>query len=211
MKTWSPYRALLLFAITFLFSSSLLAAGLPQPEGGYGTSFPSPHRLHVRSDFDGDQVLDTAIVRHHATHYTVSIHFSGKPSITFRAYDAGEPVLGIAAMDVDGDRDRDIVLIGLNPLIPAGLWVNEDAGSFHRERSWRALVAQEGAFHSVHNASSENPDPGSLLESGPDASVPEGLHFALVGNETELSASVRHLPLSGLSVSVLSRGPPSHS
>jgi hypothetical protein len=170
-------------------------------------------RLHVRSDFDGDHVPDIAVVRRHGEHYSLSIHFAGKSSKQFSAYFTSEPVIGITSMDVDGDRDRDIVLLGLNPALPAAVWMNDGPEAFRIEVPWLAAIVYPDSVASIERSflQSPDPDPGSLSDPGPDASLTEGLFLSLHRCETSLGSFSRSVLLQGLSVRVPSRGPPLNS
>ena len=209
MKIRSPYWAFLLWLVAAAYSSPPVnAASNPQHLIAESTTWPV--RLHVHSDFDGDHVPDTAIVRRHGEHYSLSIHFAGKASKTFSAYYTGEPVIGITSMDVDGDRDRDIVLLGLNSVLPAGLWINDSPQAFRIEVPWLAVIVYPDSLARLNRSflESPDPDPGSLTDPGPDASVTEGLFLSLFSSETTLGSFSNSIPLQGLSVRVPARSPP---
>src|SRR5262245_2304835 len=139
MKIRSPYWAFLLWLVAAAYSSPPVNAA-PIPQHSIAESAKWPVRLQVRSDFDGDDVLDTAVVSRHGRHYSLSIQFAGKASLTFSGYDASEPIIGITSMDVDGDRDHDIVLLGLNSGISAAWWLNDSSHAFRIEVPWLAAV-----------------------------------------------------------------------
>jgi hypothetical protein len=212
MKIRSPYWAFLLWLVAVACSSPPVNAAA-NPQHSVVESSTWPVRLHVRSDFDGDQVPDTAVVRRHGERYTLIIHFAGKSSKTYSAYYTREPVVGIASMDVDGDRDRDIVLLGLNSALPAGLWLNESPETFRTEVPWLVAIIYPDSLARISRSflQSPDPDPGSLTEPGPDASVTEGLFLLPLRSEIRLCSCSCPVLLQGLSVSVPSRGPPLNS
>lgn len=212
MKIRSPYWAFLLWLVVIACPFPLVNAA-PNTQQPADQSPTWPVRLHVRSDFDGDRVPDTAVVLRHGKHYSLSIHFAGKASKTFSVYYTSEPVIGITSMDVDGDRDHDIVLLGLNPGLPAALWVNDSPAAFRIEVPWLAAVVYPDSLAKINRSYLQNsePDPGSLTESVPDASVTEGLLLSLLKSETRIGSLSRPALLQGLPISVPSRGPPLNS
>jgi len=173
---------------------------------------PQFPNLRVQADLDGDQLPDTALVRQHGSQYALSVKLSSKRTwIHVHAYSTNEAVIGIASMDVDGDQDRDIVLLGLNPFRPSGLWLNEGARGFRTERPWLAAGFQRNSGAHLARLASFNTDegPGSLDEPGPDALVPHYLLPTVIKAGAGLSRESREVPFSGPSSNLPLRGPPS--
>ena len=196
-------RFLLLCFFTVLWSPAAFAS----------ESRPTPQttNLLVHSDLDGDQVPDTALVREFDSDYVLSINLSSKPSWTsLPAFYTAEPVIGIEAMDVDGDHDRDIVLLGMNPFEPSGLWLNEGSKGFRSEQPWLAAAFEKQSGSKLFRLASESADidPGSLDEPGPNAVVPHHVLPDTLEAEAGLSREPRDVPFTGQSSNVPLRGPP---
>ena len=190
-----------LFALLWT-ASAFASESLPTPE---------PTRLQVRSDLDGDQIPDLAQVSEIDNDYVLSIHLSSKRSWTrLPAYSTRERVIGIEAMDVDGDHDGDIVLLGLNRLQPSGLWLNDGTKGFRSELPWLATTFQKQSNDRLVWLTSENADadPGSLDEPGPDAVVPHYFLPAIIRGEVRILRESREVPFSSPSSNVPLRGPP---
>src|SRR5436190_1918886 len=102
MSARNLLRLFLLCLLALPWTASAFASeSLPTPE---------PTSLQVRSDLDGDQIPDLAQVREIDNDYVLSIRLSSQRSWTrLPAYYTSERVIGIEAMDVDGDHDGDIV------------------------------------------------------------------------------------------------------
>ncbi len=122
-----------------ILAAALLASGL-------GTAAPNPaqHSLPrppaslfdltwVLADFNGDQQPDFASARlanRHGQEYAheVSVRLgSAQTSFRFRSHTAK---IELSARDVDGDEDRDIVVLEAHSKQPLGVWLNDGAGSF---------------------------------------------------------------------------------
>jgi hypothetical protein len=86
------------------------------------------------ADFDGDSQIDLASAssgRHDERGYAheVSIHLSGFPSSSFKFRNRYANVQ-LVARDMDGDHDRDIVILDASSMEPVGIWLNDGSGHF---------------------------------------------------------------------------------
>jgi hypothetical protein len=89
----------------------------------------------VLSDLNGDQNADLATARsarHDARGYAQEIRISLGVSqdTSFRFFSPGAKI-ELSSRDVDGDQDRDLVILEPLSRKPIGVWINDGAGLFH--------------------------------------------------------------------------------
>ena len=89
----------------------------------------------VLSDLNGDQNADLATARsgrHDANGYAqeVSITLGAFQQTSFRFLSPGATI-ELSSRDVDGDQDRDLVILEPLSREPIGVWINDGAGLFH--------------------------------------------------------------------------------
>jgi hypothetical protein len=86
------------------------------------------------ADFDGDSQIDVATAtsgRHDADGYAheVSLRLSGVPPSSFIFRDRYAKVR-LSARDMDGDDDRDLLILEASSMQPVGIWLNDGSGHF---------------------------------------------------------------------------------
>ena len=86
------------------------------------------------SDFDGDSKVDLATTglgrgdgRGYAHEVRIDLSAFPETSFTFRSHSAS---VQLSAWDIDGDHDRDILILESSTLEPVGIWLNDGAGHF---------------------------------------------------------------------------------
>ena len=89
----------------------------------------------VLADLNGDQNVDLATARsgrHDANGYTqeVSITLGAFQQTSFHFLSPGAKI-ELSSRDVDGDQDRDLVILEPVSREPIGVWINDGAGYFH--------------------------------------------------------------------------------
>jgi hypothetical protein len=89
----------------------------------------------VLSDLNGDQTADLATARsghHEARGYAqeVRITLGISQDTSFRFFSPGAKI-ELSSRDVDGDKDRDLVILEPVSRVPIGVWINDGAGLFH--------------------------------------------------------------------------------
>lgn len=87
------------------------------------------------SDFDGDHEIDFATAGSKRSDgpgfaYDVQIELGANRLVSFTLHSLSATVQ-LSAQDVDGDHDRDIVILGTALLEPVGVWLNDGSGHFH--------------------------------------------------------------------------------
>ncbi|MBZ5676493.1 MAG: hypothetical protein LAP61_19830 [Acidobacteriia bacterium] len=125
-KSWAPRLLLLALAGTGLAVS---AHDLP------GTLDSLKVSGWVLSDLNGDQNVDLATARssrHDANGYAqeVSVTLGAFQQTSFRFLSPGATI-ELSSRDVDGDQDRDLVILEPLSREPIGVWINDGAGLFH--------------------------------------------------------------------------------
>jgi len=100
----------------------------------------------VLADLNGDQNVDLATARsghHDANGYAqeVRITLGASQQTSFRFQSRGATV-ELSSRDVDGDQDRDLVILEPVSREPIGVWINDGAGLFHEGKlaDFRALL-----------------------------------------------------------------------
>jgi hypothetical protein len=98
-------------------------------------SAPTGGMVWVVADFDGDRKPDLVSVRSWGDSDAVPgneprMHASPMGQGAF-SVSAGIPTQRLRARDLDGDKDRDVVLENLFS-VPLAVWINDGAGNFHR-------------------------------------------------------------------------------
>jgi hypothetical protein len=89
----------------------------------------------VLADLDGDGRVDTATAhsgRQNARGYSqeVRISFGAFQQSTFR-FQTSNARIELSSRDLDGDQDRDLVILEPSSKEPIGVWINDGGGSFH--------------------------------------------------------------------------------
>jgi hypothetical protein len=124
------FRSVLLF---LLVSAAAFAAPKPDPDLFRGLNSPWVSGWAL-ADFDGDSQIDLATAtsgRHDARGYAheVSLKLSGVPPSSFIFRDRFANVQ-LSARDMDGDDDRDLLILEASSMQPVGIWLNDGAGHF---------------------------------------------------------------------------------
>lgn len=89
----------------------------------------------VLADLNGDESVDLATARsgrHDANGYAqeVSVKLGAFQQTSFRFLSPGATI-ELSSRDVDGDQDRDLVVLEPLSREPIGVWINDGAGLFH--------------------------------------------------------------------------------
>jgi hypothetical protein len=89
----------------------------------------------VLADLNGDQSVDLATARtgsHDANGYTQEVHITlgAFQQTSFHFLSPGAKI-ELSSRDVDGDQDRDLVILEPLSREPIGVWINDGAGLFH--------------------------------------------------------------------------------
>ncbi len=165
----------------------------------------------VLADFNGDQQPDFASARlaHHLGQeyaHEVNVQLgSAQASFRFRSRAAK---IELSARDVDGDEDRDIVVLEARSKQPLGVWLNDGAGSF-----------QEGDLAKFRGTIGGAPGPAwrsvSILFAGPaiiEQRIPAALPWIAFTNENrgveQLPAARHVLPRNTAASDLRTRAPP---
>ncbi len=100
----------------------------------------------VLADLNGDQSVDLATARsgrHDAKGYTqeVRISLGAFQQTSFHFLSPGAKI-ELSSRDVDGDQDRDLVILEPVSREPIGVWINDGAGYFHEGKlaDYQALL-----------------------------------------------------------------------
>jgi hypothetical protein len=130
-KSWAPRLLLLALA-----SSGLCLAGTAPAVHDLPSALNSPAVSGwVLSDLNGDNSVDLATARsgrHDANGYAqeVRITLGAFQQTSFHFQSRGATV-ELSSRDVDGDQDRDLVILEPVSRELIGVWINDGAGSFH--------------------------------------------------------------------------------
>jgi hypothetical protein len=86
-------------------------------------------------DFDGDRQADFAVTAAQrfigrGQGYRVDVHLTAERSTSFDVASRSAGGLHIAAVDVDGDHDLDLVITSEFGREPIGVWINDGRGGF---------------------------------------------------------------------------------
>jgi hypothetical protein len=105
----------------------------------------------VLADLNGDQKVDLATARsghHDANGYAqeVRITLGASQQTSFRFLSPGAKI-ELSSRDVDGDQDRDLVILEPVSREPIGVWINDGAGLFHEGNlaDFQALLGHGGS------------------------------------------------------------------
>ncbi len=166
-------RCLALFLLAFLFPAAAKANSVPSsPPNSVG-----PGLQFTIADFDGDHQLDRVGVQtgesnSSGTKYWIDLQLSasGPQSIPINAATDG---IQIAARDVNGDHNLDLVLTTTWLHKPVAILLNDGHGVFTRI----APDAFPGAFHSLDSSWTS---PAQTDQQSIAGSVPPRLHFDAV-------------------------------
>jgi hypothetical protein len=89
----------------------------------------------VLSDLNGDQKADLATARsgrHDANGYAQEVRITlGAFQQTSFHFQSPGATIELSSRDVDGDQDRDLVILEPVSRVPIGVWINDGAGLFH--------------------------------------------------------------------------------
>ena len=141
-------------ALFMLAPGGLLVAAespaLPAPFETYGGS------AWTVADFDGDGHPDLLTARPELTgpgfRHRIEIRLSaGAGRVVTFAVDGAQPGIQVAARDVNGDHDIDLVFTTAVSHQPVGIWINNGSGSFARGRDFGCnlpftRIARTGGF-----------------------------------------------------------------
>jgi hypothetical protein len=128
-KTWR-------FPLLALAGSGLCLAATAPPVHELPGALNSPAVSGwVLADLNGDQNVDLAVARsgrHDANGYAqeVRITLGASQQTSFHFQSRGATV-ELSTRDVDGDQDRDLVILEPVSREPIGVWINDGAGLFH--------------------------------------------------------------------------------
>src|SRR5262249_14253618 len=108
----------------------------------------------VLGDLDGDRETDIAVsreVRQSDSGYVYRVELKlsqseGSGSFTF--FNADDQGVNIAAADVDGDHDLDLVISGRFPDQRIGVWVNDGRGGFTQDLPHLFSLPDDWVLHS---------------------------------------------------------------
>jgi hypothetical protein len=132
----------------------------------FGAAAPARHDLPsaldsptvsgwVLADLNGDQTVDLATARsahHDANGYAqeVSVTLGAFQQTSFRFLSPGATI-ELSSRDVDGDQDRDLVILEPLSREPIGVWINDGAGLFHEGNlaDFEALLRHGRSSHSL--------------------------------------------------------------
>lgn len=118
-----------------LASSGLCLAATPTVHDLPGpVDFPTVSGW-VLSDLNGDQKADLATARsgrHDANGYAQEVRITlGAFQQTSFHFQSPGATIELSSRDVDGDQDRDLVILEPVSRVPIGVWINDGAGLFH--------------------------------------------------------------------------------
>ena len=87
------------------------------------------------ADLDGDGRPDLAVVRELSTNlqgsrYRIELHLTSRSRPSSFSVAAETGGLHVAARDIDGDRDLDLIITGARSHRPVGVWINDSHGQF---------------------------------------------------------------------------------
>src|SRR5262249_54922146 len=86
-------------------------------------------------DFDGDQAADLAVadalpVQGATYRYRIGVRLTAQSNTAFDVETRIAGGLRVSALDVDGDRDIDLVITSRFGRQPIGVWINDGQGAF---------------------------------------------------------------------------------
>ena len=127
----STFRVLLALASGWLSLATAAPAVDHLPSAGDSSTVSG----WVLSDLNGDKIADLATARserHDANGYAqeVRITLGAFQQTSFHFQSRGATV-ELSSRDVDGDQDRDLVILEPVSREPIGVWINDGAGLFH--------------------------------------------------------------------------------
>jgi hypothetical protein len=102
------------------------------------------------ADFNGDRTIDVArsrAVGRDGGGYTQQILIQSGSSQQSFAFRSRAAKVQLGARDIDGDEDRDIVVLEPWSMVPIGVWLNDGAGNFSEGNlaDFRSLVDTRGS------------------------------------------------------------------
>lgn len=140
--------------------ASALALASPRPDTRLANS--SSISSWIVADFNGDNKTDFATTsrsghdeRGYSHEVQVTLGLSQRSSFTFLSSSAR---VQLRAQDIDGDHDRDIVILEKWSLQPIGIWLNDGLGNFHEGD----LADYQTALSSRDRDSLRNPATGPV-------------------------------------------------
>jgi hypothetical protein len=146
-----------LLVLTIFASALALASPRPDTRAANSSSVSS----WIVADFNGDNKTDFATTsgsghdeRGYSHEVQVSLGLSRQSSFTFLS---SSDRVQLRAQDIDGDHDRDIVILEKWSLEPIGIWLNDGLGNFHEGD----LADYQTALRNRDQTSLENPATGS--------------------------------------------------
>lgn len=150
------WQAFLLCAAASFLVSGATAKTLQLP------SHTARSRAWVLSDMNGDKVADIAAAgpnRLEGDGYAreVSVHLAGLGKSRFTVRSAGASIQ-LSLRDIDGDHDRDLVVLERWSLQPIGIWLNDGSGHFRQGNlpEYAAALGRPGSRSFAHSVSSSD-------------------------------------------------------
>jgi hypothetical protein len=112
-----------------------LAAATPTAYGLPETLDPAASSGWVLADLDGNNTIDLATAApstHHLDGYSQEVRVDlGDSRQTSFHFQTSSATIALSSRDVDGDHDRDLVVLEPLSREPIGIWLNDGGGSFH--------------------------------------------------------------------------------
>jgi hypothetical protein len=130
--------------------------------------FSFGHGAIALADFDGDGQLDYAVAdpRGQGNLYRIDVHLGagGGGAILIAARAKGG--LHVAAVDVDGDHDIDLVITTEYAREPVGVWLNDGSGGFSEADASSFPYIWRDCRQSIEGASRQAQQPVVVLSTG---------------------------------------------
>ena len=146
MRTVKHFASCLLLALA---SGGLSHAAATPPIHSLPSGLDSPAVSGwVLSDLNGDKIADLATARagrHDANGYAQEVRITlGDFQQTSFHFQSRGATVELSSRDVDGDQDRDLVILEPVSREAIGVWINDGAGSFHEGNlaDFQALLDQ---------------------------------------------------------------------
>jgi hypothetical protein len=122
-----------ILALTFIAGSLAMAAGTPSRPEPLRTPESLFDLTWAVADFDGDLQPDIASARlahHDGRGFALEVIVNLGPGGTSFHVRSSVADVELSARDIDGDKDRDIIVLEARTKQPVGVWLNDGAGSF---------------------------------------------------------------------------------
>jgi len=199
-RTKSVLTRLLFVAFVFLLPNCLAASPV-------GISY----RISLAHDLDGDHIPETARIRKSGEVYKICIRFSsGRPRLRLIVYQQDGAGLSVQAIDVDDDRDEDIVLASATSLRPIAVWLNSGKAKFKKVSSWVYGGPHKFRGPALNRRAAQTPESDVINSTDPLAHAEKTIQQFDVGLTIELlrDGNREQLPGDSFLQQVPARGPP---